>query len=243
MTSKTPPSRASLAQCDCCDYFSVSGEEHEICPICFWQRDITGIAEPLATSNANHGLTLLQGRRNFAQLGACADRFLSKVVPASERQRFTQSTRDLGRLASCLFSIGPTEFFVDLEKSQFSLTRQSDGSSKLGIDIFGSRDVFGALSSQDDSDWSWALYPPEFYIHDFPLTPDAFAADGSLFIAAREDHEIGLYMMEHCEVMNLHIKMESATKISIDGQVELWGKAMPFAIVFTQPAQAATGAN
>ncbi|NML26817.1 CPCC family cysteine-rich protein [Zoogloea dura] len=81
----------SLAQCDCCDYFTIpKGNDYEICPVCFWEQDAFGVSEPDEASCANHGLTLHDGRKNFLMFGACAAKFKANVaaVPARENYRY-----------------------------------------------------------------------------------------------------------------------------------------------------------
>ena len=84
----------TLVQCDCCDYFTIpEGHDYEICPVCFWEQDSSGISEPEASSGANHGLTLREGRENFIALGACAPQFKARVLPKGERGRFRYAPR------------------------------------------------------------------------------------------------------------------------------------------------------
>ena len=87
-----------LVQCDCCDYFSIPrGEDYEICPVCFWEQDAFGIAEPEMESNANHGLTLIQGRSNFLEFGACDKRALSNILAVKNRGNYRHEKRMIER--------------------------------------------------------------------------------------------------------------------------------------------------
>lgn len=86
----------NLAQCDCCDYFTIpANNDYEICPVCFWEQDAWGISEPDEPSGANHGLTLREGRNNFALLGACATGFKAKVITPAEREKFRYERRNV----------------------------------------------------------------------------------------------------------------------------------------------------
>ncbi len=86
----------SLAQCDCCDYFTIpDGSDYEICPVCFWEQDAFGVSEPEEPSGANHGLSLREGRKNFLLFGACAAEFKAIVVAASEREKYRYAARTL----------------------------------------------------------------------------------------------------------------------------------------------------
>lgn len=79
----------SLAQCDCCDYFTIPvGNDYEICPVFFWEQDAFGVLEPDAPSSANHSLSLREGRRNFLLFGACAAKFKANVVAVLERGKY-----------------------------------------------------------------------------------------------------------------------------------------------------------
>ncbi|NMG65844.1 hypothetical protein GPA19_12895 [Azoarcus indigens] len=86
----------AFEQCDCCDYFTIpEGEDFEICPVCFWEQDASGISEPSQPSGANHGLSLLEGRENFKTLGACDKRFISNVIGENERNKYRYAARTI----------------------------------------------------------------------------------------------------------------------------------------------------
>ena len=65
-------------KCVCCGYYTLVGTEievaWEICPVCFWENDISGEIET-EYSEANH-MTLAEGKINFEQYGACEERFV-----------------------------------------------------------------------------------------------------------------------------------------------------------------------
>jgi len=57
--------------CPCCGYL-VFGDlpgSYGICPICFWEDDLSQLRFPM-TGGANH-VTLVDGQRNFTLYGAC----------------------------------------------------------------------------------------------------------------------------------------------------------------------------
>jgi Cysteine-rich CPCC len=84
----------TLIQCDCCDFFTIpEGEDYEICPVCFWEQDGFGLTELSEPSGANHGLTLLQGRANFREFGACEKHFVESVVSEIERTKYFYAAR------------------------------------------------------------------------------------------------------------------------------------------------------
>jgi Cysteine-rich CPCC len=85
-----------LAQCDCCDYFTISeGDDYEICPVCFWEQDAFGVLEPDEPSGANNDLSLSEGRKNFRLYGACAAKFKTNVIVVSERDKYRYAERTI----------------------------------------------------------------------------------------------------------------------------------------------------
>jgi hypothetical protein len=54
---------------------------YDICTICFWGDDLSQLRFP-KTGGANH-VSLIKGQKNFAEFGACEERFLKSVRPVS----------------------------------------------------------------------------------------------------------------------------------------------------------------
>lgn len=104
------------------------------------------------------------------------------------------------------FKIGETEFGVG--KVSFSITNDL-----LDIDITGSDDVFDKLTEDENSEWSWALYPPRLYLRGVPFKGNELAIDDKLL----DQYDITLYMMEHND-------FTGALRVT-DGRVEISGKA------------------
>jgi hypothetical protein len=72
--------------CPCCG-FLVFGEppgSYEICPICFWEDDLSQLRFPHATG-AN-GLSLIDAQGNYASIGAAERRFVSNVREPNETE-------------------------------------------------------------------------------------------------------------------------------------------------------------
>jgi len=70
--------------CPCCGH-RVFGEppgSHEICPVCFWEDDEAQLRLATLRTGAN-GVTLAEGQRNFARLGACEASAATFVRPAA----------------------------------------------------------------------------------------------------------------------------------------------------------------
>lgn len=77
-----------MYRCPCCSYFSLSREkEHAICRVCYWQDDGTHADSELSSAN---GMTLGEGKSNFATLGACSPSARPRVDPAA-RMKYTNS--------------------------------------------------------------------------------------------------------------------------------------------------------
>jgi hypothetical protein len=69
--------------CPCCGYFVFDEPpgSYDICPICFWEDDLSQLRFPM-TGGANH-VSLIEGQHNFARYGVCEKRFQSKVRVAT----------------------------------------------------------------------------------------------------------------------------------------------------------------
>ena len=65
--------------CPCCGYlvFDESPGSYQICPICFWEDDLSQLRF-VRTTCANH-VSLLEGQENFINEGVCELRFRSNV--------------------------------------------------------------------------------------------------------------------------------------------------------------------
>ncbi|HRI70561.1 MAG TPA: CPCC family cysteine-rich protein [Polyangium sp.] len=84
---------AILAQCPCCDYFSLGHRgEYEICEICFWEDAGLDLDDLDQYSGPNH-MTLRDARENFRRIGACDERALSHALPMPDRVRFRREPR------------------------------------------------------------------------------------------------------------------------------------------------------
>ena len=69
--------------CPCCGYmvFEESPGSYDICPICFWEDDLSQLRFP-RTTGANR-VSLVEAQRNYDRYGACELRFLSNVRMAT----------------------------------------------------------------------------------------------------------------------------------------------------------------
>ncbi|WP_219134305.1 hypothetical protein [Janthinobacterium sp. UMAB-60] len=130
-----------------------------------------------------------------------------------------------------VFSIGDTNFEVDVAKSSISLKEDGTGMVELIIDIHGNDDVFMCLIEPDDAEWSWALYPPAFFLHGLRIPQGQGGAFSiGMLDAHPEVEESGMYMMEHGDVSAVNIIELSARRLLVSGMVDLCGKRLPFHI-------------
>ncbi len=105
-----------------------------------------------------------------------------------------------------VFKIGDTDFGIG--KVSFSVKNDL-----LDLDITGSDDVFDKLTEDENSEWSWALYPPRLYLRGVPFKGNELVIDEELL----NKYDITLYMMEHNDF--------TGTLRATDGGVEISGKA------------------
>lgn len=67
--------------CPCCNAYTYEEEPSGtgfICPVCFWEDDKLQLREPAYAGGAN-AVSLEEARANYMKLGACEERFVSKV--------------------------------------------------------------------------------------------------------------------------------------------------------------------
>ena len=70
--------------CPCCGYFTLRSAppSHDICKICFWHEDGVQLRYPHETG-ANK-VTLIEGQKNFALIGAKEERIQPHVRPVNK---------------------------------------------------------------------------------------------------------------------------------------------------------------
>jgi hypothetical protein len=85
--------------CPCCGYltFVEPPGEYEICPISFWEDDISQLRFP-NLHGANHA-SLIEGQKNFVEFGACEKRVLQYVrkILARDEKDATWRPIDISR--------------------------------------------------------------------------------------------------------------------------------------------------
>ena len=81
------------AQCPRCDYYTLRHRgSHEVCPVCYWEDDGTGLEALDEVSSLNH-ITLRSARRNFEHLGASDQAAVSLVATQEERDGLRREQR------------------------------------------------------------------------------------------------------------------------------------------------------
>ncbi|MEF2265779.1 hypothetical protein V3C40_03205 [Janthinobacterium sp. LS2A] len=130
-----------------------------------------------------------------------------------------------------IFSIGDTNFEVDVAKSRISLEARADGMREINITIEADDDVFMRLTEEDDAPWSWALYPPSFSLQGLLVAgPDAAPVQMLAVDAGNPQCESALYMMKYRDVADLRLEELSAQRLAVTGSVDFFGKSLPFVI-------------
>lgn len=71
--------------CPCCGHrvFDSGPGSQEICPVCFWEDDVTQLRWPLLAGCSNK-VSLVDAQANYQLLGASEERFISNVRTAEE---------------------------------------------------------------------------------------------------------------------------------------------------------------
>ena len=127
------------------------------------------------------------------------------------------------------FIIDGTEFGIDPQKSRLDFGRTERGQCEISLSIHGDHRTYQALTETENSEWSWTLYPPEFYLHGFPVP-----SEGPFSIPLTgedcEAYDIALYVIEHNAVEDVRVSLSRSRQVEVRGKAELSGKLAEFAI-------------
>ena len=100
MLSQTAVTEMLKYQCPCCGYliFDKRPGSYDICPICFWEDDLSQLRFAFTEGGANR-VSLLEGQKNYQQQGVCELHLKQHVrLPlADERQEDGWRMLDLQR--------------------------------------------------------------------------------------------------------------------------------------------------
>src|SRR2546430_14444861 len=97
------------------------------------------------------------------------------------------------------FVINGADFGINAARSRFSVTRSFFRGASLDVEIEGDPKRFDAINAAEDSEWSWALYPPSFYVRAYPIPKpkDGTAIDLRFRPRDTDKDADALYKMEH----------------------------------------------
>ncbi len=68
-------------KCPCCGYYTFHNKpdgNYDICPVCFWEDDLTQ-SEDLTCEGGANKVSLLQARKNYKEFGACEREIIPHV--------------------------------------------------------------------------------------------------------------------------------------------------------------------
>jgi hypothetical protein len=130
------------------------------------------------------------------------------------------------------FTIGETDFGIEPGQSRLDLASQADGTVLLTLEVQGNQAVFDQLNAGGNSEWSWALYPPQFYLRQYPLPgqPKKKTVTVELQPEDADNYDVALYLMEHNPVEDVRITIKKGAQVEVTGQVELLGDLKDFRI-------------
>ena len=129
------------------------------------------------------------------------------------------------------FFIGETNFGVEISKSRFDFKKASDGRLLLTIEVRGNEKLYKEVTAAEDSEWSWTLEPPYFYLREYPVSEKAVAKQDRIRLKPEDSDnlDVALYLMEHNDVEGVTIKVDDH-RLEISGQVDLMGEPREFRI-------------
>jgi hypothetical protein len=159
-----------------------------------------------------------------------------RIEAASSRAVHAQAT-------SSMFKIDGTDFGINPKKSKVKTRVLKDGSAVIDAEVYGDPKRYEKITENDDSPWSWTLYPPHFYLRSFPAKLAKVTAKKATKVTARitvsdlDEHEAAIYLIEHNDVDNVSV-LADGTTFSAKGTVFLAGRPKPFSIKFETPRKA-----
>ena len=128
------------------------------------------------------------------------------------------------------FVIGSTNFGVDAAKSSFKLLTKPHGRVVLDVEINGDLSAYDAVSTAEDSEWFWTLYPPRFYLFtEVERTPEGHNLTVEFSAAEIESVEMAIYMMNHNHVADVILTIDD-NRLTVSGSVDLMGQPAAFRI-------------
>ncbi len=133
------------------------------------------------------------------------------------------------RVAS--FIIDGTDFGIDEASSAVDISTKDKGRLILNVEIKGDKQRHSQITENESSPWSWTLYPPRFYLREYPVSGSP--TKGMIVRLMPDDtdnYDVAIYMMEHNGVDGVVIKIGKQGRVEISGRVGIDGKWLPFTI-------------
>jgi len=134
-----------------------------------------------------------------------------------------------------MFKIDDTDFKIDRKRSRVKLRFAEDGSATIDADIYGDKSQYEAITEDDNSPWSWTLYPPHFYLHDYPANIGKVEGMATAMITVDDldEHEAAIYLIEHNDIDDVIVTIADGG-LSAKGTVFLSGRPHSFSIKYTR---------
>ena len=126
------------------------------------------------------------------------------------------------------FVIGDTQFGVDVPKSFLRVVNDDGDRGFLELEVRGDADIFDRLSEGES--WSWALYPPKFYLLGLPVPRPPANHVATLTSADRDVCDCALYLMTHNDVDDVEVRFHASNDVEVSGIVDLFGEKQRFRI-------------
>ena len=133
------------------------------------------------------------------------------------------------------FLIGDTNFGVEDKQSRVEFAKAADGQLLLTVEIAGNEKVYQDIKADEDSEWSWTLYPPQFYLRGYPVPEKSKGKERTIKLKPEDsaNFDVALYFMEHNEVAGVTLVVGD-DRIEISGRVDLMGEQRKFRIKWTR---------
>jgi hypothetical protein len=130
------------------------------------------------------------------------------------------------------FKIGSMDFGIDTATSTFAVDMSDPAKPTITIEVAGDPAIFEQLKADEEGEWSWALYPPGFYLRKFPaeVDPATGIATAHVVLDDVDNYEFAILMMEHNNVDNVTVKLVPEKSLEVSGTVDLLGEVDDFTI-------------
>jgi protein tyrosine/serine phosphatase len=129
------------------------------------------------------------------------------------------------------FFIGDTNFGVEDKQSRVEFAKAADGRLLLTVEIQGSEKVYQDIKADENSEWSWTLYPPQFYLRGYPVPEKIKGKEHKIKLKPEDaaNFDVALYLMEHNNVSGVTL-LVGDDRIEVSGRVDLMGEPRKFRI-------------